>query len=221
MTRAPLFAALALFAALGGVSCHKELPPAAPPTPSLDEAPPIRVADDNAGLAFRFFDAKEGKMVTVGAVADVPEEVRPAVMVVDTNAASAPPNALYIADLTKKSDDGTYAWRVVDRFAYERSKVPEAPAGASAAAAKAPVTIYSAEWCGVCKQAKAWMQQNKIAYVERDVEKDPKALDDMRADAQKAGVPFSSLERKVPVIVVGGKVMSGFDPNAIQAALGG
>lgn len=213
MSRAAVVALLAL-----AVACKKDEPAAPPPTPPLDEAPAIRVAEDNPGLAFRYFDATEGKMVTVGAIADVPEEVRPAVMVVDTSAPPAPPNALYVADLTKQREDGTYAWKVVDRFAYERSKVPE-PAGE--AAAKAPVTIYSAEWCGACKQAKAWMKQNKIAFVERDVEKDPKALDDLRADAQRAGVPYSSLARKVPVIVVGDKVMSGFDPGAIQAALGG
>lgn len=212
-----VFLCLAVLLAASLAGCRKDEAPAAPPTPSLDDAPAIRVADDNAGLAFRYFDAAEGKMATVGAVADVPEEVRSAVMVVDTNAPPASPNALYVADLTKKRDDGTYAWRVVDRFAYEQVRVPDAPA----AAARAPVIIYSAEWCGACKQAKSWMKQNNIAFVDRDVEKDPGALDDLRADAQKAGVPYSSLARKVPVIVVNGKVMSGFDPGAVKAALGG
>jgi glutaredoxin len=180
------------------------------------EAPPIRVADDNQGLAFRYFDATAGKMATVSAVADVPEEVRAAVMVIDTNAEAAPGNVIYVADLTKKKADGTYGYRVVDRFAYEQARAPRAPAGAPAAT----VTIYSAEWCGACKQAKAWMTSNRIAFQERDVEKDPRALDDLRADAQRAGVPYSALARKVPVIVVGDKVMPGFDPGAIQAALG-
>lgn len=206
-----LFVCLALLAA-----CRKDEASEAPAVPSLDEAPAIRVAEDNPGLAFRYFDAVEGKLVTVGAIDVVPEEVRSAVMVVDTSAPPAPPNALYVADLTSKRDDGTYAWRVVDRFAYEKVGVPEVRAEG-----RAPVTIYSAEWCGACKQAMAWMKKNGVAFVERDVEKDPKALDDLRADAQKAGVPYSSLARKVPVIVANGRVMSGFDPGALQAALSG
>lgn len=204
--------------------CKRDVPEsstASAGTAGVLDAPPIRVAEDNSGLAFRYFDPTEGKLVTVGEIDGVPDEVRTAVMVVDTNAKPAAPNVLYIADLTKKKDDGTYGYRVVDRYAYEQTRVPGGGTPGGEAAGAPSVTLYSTEWCGVCKKAKAWMKSNDIAFTERDVEKDPGALDDLRKAAEKAGVPFSSLARKVPVIVVNGKVLSGFDPGSIKAALGG
>jgi glutaredoxin len=32
------------------------------------------------------------------------------------------------------------------------------------------VVVYTTQWCPVCKRAKAWLQENGIAYEERDVE---------------------------------------------------
>ncbi len=37
------------------------------------------------------------------------------------------------------------------------------------------VTMYSASWCGYCKKARAYFQENKIRYVEYDIEKNSRA----------------------------------------------
>jgi glutaredoxin-like YruB-family protein len=77
------------------------------------------------------------------------------------------------------------------------------------AAAGGTVTMYSTAWCGVCKQARAYMQQKGIAFTEYDVEKDPTG----KADFAKLG------GRGVPVILVGGKRMNGFSPNRFDQLL--
>lgn len=188
-------------------------------TESSAEPPKIRVHPDNADLAFRFFDTSTGTFKTVGAVEDVPEEVRSAVLVFDVSAPPAPPTILYVADLTASQADGTYPYRTVDRYRYEDGIVV-VPEGAGKGA-RPKVTVYSAEWCGACKQAKRWLESKKIPYLERDVEKDPKALSAMAEDARRAGVSPESLGGGVPVIVVGDKIFSGFNPQEIERALGG
>lgn len=62
------------------------------------------------------------------------------------------------------------------------------------------VTMYSTQWCGVCKQAKAYFAANKIPYKEYDIEKNPKAR--KKYDQLKG--------RGVPLITIGKKKMHGF-----------
>lgn len=72
------------------------------------------------------------------------------------------------------------------------------------------VVMYSTEWCGVCKQAKAFFAQNGVPYVDRDIEKDAAARRDFEA---KGGTG-------VPLIDVGGEVVKGFSPDRIRKLLG-
>ena len=73
------------------------------------------------------------------------------------------------------------------------------------------VIIYSAPWCVYCKMAKAYMEENKIAFTELDVSADDAAKDDM---VKKSG------QMAIPVIDIGGKIIIGFDKPAIKKALG-
>jgi glutaredoxin len=213
--RSVFFALSALLALI--FACSKSGPAEGAGPDAAAAIPEIRVHPDNSGLAFRFIDRASGEFATVGSIDDVPEEVRPAVMVVDTNADPAPPQILYVADLTNANDDGSYPYKTIDRYEYERGVRTTAVASGSAAAG---VTLYSTEWCGACKMARSWLQQNKVAFVERDLEKDAKALPALREAAGKAGMDPKSVGGQVPVVVVGDKVMLGFDPNKVQAALG-
>lgn len=63
------------------------------------------------------------------------------------------------------------------------------------------VTLYTTEWCGVCKRAKAFMQQNGVPFREWDVEKTEYGATKFR---QLGGTG-------VPVITVGAEKMVGFD----------
>ncbi|MDD7593498.1 MAG: glutaredoxin family protein [Peptoniphilaceae bacterium] len=67
----------------------------------------------------------------------------------------------------------------------------------------ADVTIYTTPTCVHCKAAKAYMQENDIPYTEKNVVEDTEA----RAWMNERGY------RGVPVIVVDGEEMMGFDPQ--------
>lgn len=78
--------------------------------------------------------------------------------------------------------------------------------------AKAPkVLIYSTPACPYCHMAKEFLDQNKIAYREINVADDAKAREEM---VKKSG------QMGVPVIEINGKVMVGFDKDAIKKTLG-
>jgi glutaredoxin len=63
------------------------------------------------------------------------------------------------------------------------------------------VTIYTTEWCGVCKRAKAFFKQNGVPFREWDVEK-----------TDYGSVKFRQLGSSgVPLITVGSEKMMGFD----------
>jgi len=65
---------------------------------------------------------------------------------------------------------------------------------------KDKVVMYTATWCGICKQAKKHFIKNKIPYVTYDVE-----------HSKVGKIDFKLLRgRSVPIIIVGNKRMNGF-----------
>jgi glutaredoxin len=65
------------------------------------------------------------------------------------------------------------------------------------------VTIYTTEWCGVCKRAKAFFKQNGVLFREWDVEK-----------TDYGSLKFKQLGGSgVPLITVGSEKMMGFDAS--------
>lgn len=83
------------------------------------------------------------------------------------------------------------------------------------AEARAPVTIYGVEWCGPCHQAAAFLDQRGIPYVERNIEGDEGAKEEMRFKLERAGLRGGS----IPVLDVNGMILVGFDPNHVARAL--
>ncbi|MBP9738959.1 NrdH-redoxin [Candidatus Saccharibacteria bacterium] len=74
----------------------------------------------------------------------------------------------------------------------------------------AAVTVYSTTWCGFCHQAKKYFDGAGIAYTDVDVEKDPKAAEEMVKKSNQMGVP---------VIEIGDTIIVGFDRPKVEAAL--
>jgi glutaredoxin len=187
------------------------------PSSSADAQPaapaPMIVALDRGGLLFIWSEGETLGRATQAA--DVPATSRRAVQIVDLN---QPPEAraahawVYVADLTAGIENSTVTAAPVHRGELERtlrSAVLEAP--------KAPaVTMYSTSWCGVCKKARAFMQAEGISFVEKDIEKDQSAAEELQRKAAQAGVGSNG----VPMFDIGGKIMGGFDPKALVAALG-
>ena len=81
----------------------------------------------------------------------------------------------------------------------------------SAPGAGARAIVYSAEWCGACKKTKAWLAEQGVAVEERDIDRDPRALAELVAIAGK--------DAAIPVTVIGGKAVGGFDPAELRSAL--
>lgn len=75
----------------------------------------------------------------------------------------------------------------------------------------AQVTIYSTPTCGYCKMAKAYFQENNVAFTEKDVSVDTAARDDMIKKSGQLGVP---------VIDVDGTLIVGFDKPKLAKLLG-
>lgn len=204
---------IVLFALL--VGCNQGPPPKAetPATPAA--APALSDVRANAdGLMFRY--RADGVWTPAETIEAVPAAARSAVQVVDLGRAPAERGAgrwVQLTDLRTPTADGLYPSRMValtDLEAELAKKAAEAPK-------QRPVIMYSAAWCGVCKKAAKFLDENKIAYTEKDIEKDPKAAADLKAKAQKAGVQIGG----VPVFDVGGKILPGFDPNTLLGAARG
>jgi len=88
---------------------------------------------------------------------------------------------------------------------YHRWSSAKASSGQDAAETAA-IQIYTTHNCGVCAQAKAYMNERNIAYRERDVEDD---VDVRREFYDKGG-------RGVPWIWIGSERMEGFDADRFE-----
>ncbi len=73
----------------------------------------------------------------------------------------------------------------------------------------AKVIIFTTPTCTYCKKAKAYMNENNIEYVEKDVTKDSEA----REELMQKGY------RGVPIIRIDGEDVVGFDQQRIMELL--
>lgn len=74
------------------------------------------------------------------------------------------------------------------------------------------VIIYSAPWCAFCKTEKQYLDHLGVAYINRDIEEDKGAMEELLA---KVGGDTSS----VPVTDIDGVVIRGFDRAKIDTTL--
>ncbi len=115
------------------------------------------------------------------------------------------PEHIYLADLRAAGADGSYPVRIVPRLWFDAQVDRE---GQTQLADAAPqVTIYMASWCGVCRSAAAFLRSQHVAFVEKDIEKEPAANQEMLQKARAKGLS----PRGVPVIDFHGEIMLGFD----------
>ena len=73
------------------------------------------------------------------------------------------------------------------------------------------VKVYSTPTCPYCYMAKDFLKQNNIPFEDINVAEDHKAAHDMVERSGQMGVP---------VIEIDGKMIVGFDREAIKKALG-
>lgn len=75
----------------------------------------------------------------------------------------------------------------------------------------AKVTIYTTPTCVYCKMAKEFFKKNNIAYEEKDVLADAAAREEMTKKSGQLGVP---------VIDIDGRMVVGFNEDALKEILG-
>ena len=73
------------------------------------------------------------------------------------------------------------------------------------------VKVYSTSGCGYCRQAKEFLTERGIEFESIDVTTDKQALQEMKKASGGA--------RSVPVILVGDRVVVGFEPSELEKAL--
>jgi glutaredoxin len=237
-TASALAVVLAIGCAAAGNGACKRSSAAAAADP---DEPSIVVKRDSEGLLLTWIDDK-GDFHVETQVSDVPLMGQDCVRVVDPNKDEATRgDRVVVVDLRQATSAGTYPVRTMTRTDFEAMAVarrekagptlaggnpPAPPAQAPAPAELSPppsppaargqVVIYGAEWCGACHDAARYLRRKGVAYVEKDIEKDPTAAREMQAKLARSGLRAGS----IPVIDVRGKVMVGFNAAEIDAALG-
>ncbi len=94
----------------------------------------------------------------------------------------------------------TDSWREILRRAPRDGSPKPDPAG---------LTMYSASWCGYCRQAREYMAGKGIAFREVDID-----------SSAEAGAEFRRFGGKgVPLFIAGEQRMRGFSPGALDALL--
>ena len=216
-----LFALFAFLVVLVAVSaCRKR---EAPPS---DAVVLPTVTDASADLLLTWIDDK-GEFHVEQKVADVPASAREVVRVADPVKDPPKLDDVFVADLRTPGPDGAYPVRTMSRPDFEKLAVerrreqgnvltPQGAASVAPADSRPPVIIYGASWCGPCHQAAAFFKQRGVAFIEKDIERDGGAAREMHAKLASAGMRGGS----IPVIDVRGKLMVGFDPGAVERALG-
>jgi glutaredoxin-like YruB-family protein len=104
---------------------------------------------------------------------------------------------------------------VISGFAAEQGRQSTLnPAKAEASRKFPQIVLYSVAWCPHCKETKDYFTKNNIPFINRDVEVDGKAMEELTGRYNSTGVP---------VIVMGsGKdeiVIKGFTPELFQESL--
>lgn len=78
--------------------------------------------------------------------------------------------------------------------------------------AASQITIYSTTWCAFCKTEKQYLDKLGIAYVEKDIEADKEAYEELMS---KNGGAFQG----VPVTDIAGDLVLGFDRLKIDSLI--
>ena len=223
-SRAPGLLPVVVFTAiLGASACHRSDPPAPKKQIQASQLPPLHV-DAKAKLLLTYYARSKGTFVTLSQVKDLPEAERGWVRVVDLSAKASRRRDLelvYVADFRAPGKNGAYPYVVMSRRAFEAAAQSGARPGATAptpapgTTSQARIIVYGTSWCGACAQARKWLKEKHIPFVDKDIEKDRAAAAELMAKAQKAGIPASG----VPVLDVNGTLMRGFNPNRLTALL--
>jgi glutaredoxin len=205
--------------------CRETAPPAPQHQVQASSLPKITIKDKVKKMLFTFVKAGD-TFETVDAVEKVPQARRGWVRVVNLRVKPTrrqDHELVYVADLRQAEKGGTYPYVVMSRRAFEAAAINRERAGVTAPVAKkgarqagGEVILYATKWCSACRSARAFLEEQGIAYVEKDIEEDSAAAAELLRKAKEAGISASG----VPVLDIRGTLVQGFDPQRIKSLLG-
>ncbi|MBN2191782.1 MAG: NrdH-redoxin [Polyangiaceae bacterium] len=200
-------------------------------TPAANELEPFVLRDDTPALLLTWVDS-QGEFHVAQRIADVPIEGRREVRVVQTTREAGTGDLVYVADLAQKRADGTYhvatrtraQWDEIGasrRQARMEALAPSAAPTVGPSASAAPssalvVVVYGANWCKACKDAERYLKQRGAKVEHRDIERDALARAELDRKLKASNLPATA---QIPIIDVGGRLLVGFSPSALDGAI--
>ena len=97
-------------------------------------------------------------------------------------------------------------------LAFPLAAVGAGPTGSAPSPTHHRVEVYGTSWCPYCRKAREYFHSRGIPFADYDVEKDPAAARRKSRLDSRPGVPL---------VVIDGKVIYGYDPSRYAAALQG
>jgi glutaredoxin len=182
---------------------------------------------------------EEGDFHVVEKIDAVPAERRQEVRVVLTDRAAGTGSSVYVADLTQKREDGTYAVRTLTRADWENlgadrrktrmeALAPQQPApgapppgaeptepGVGDASGAINAIIYGADWCKPCHEAERYLKSLGVAVTKKNIEESRAA----QAEMQQKLVRVKRSGAGIPVIDVMGQIFVGYSPGSLKQAV--
>ncbi len=67
----------------------------------------------------------------------------------------------------------------------------------------------------MCTKARRFLKKEGIRFIEKDIEKDPGAAQELQTFAKRKGVPPDRLNG-VPIFIIGSEMFFGFDADTIK-----
>lgn len=223
-------------------ACERGAPPVAPSaeeqgTQLLDS---MKINEETPQILYTYMNDRR-EFVTVESAGDVPDPFRNDVIVVNL---ALPPEQrqaatqVVVADLNDKTEEGFFPLRLETRATFEgalrlkrewrlnptRKPMPQVRSLPQAARILPPdqmedddrIVLYSASWCSYCRKTRQWLEQQGIAFVERDIENDEHAARTLQAKCMMAKIACNG----VPVIDWRGRLIQGYDLKTLGRLLG-
>jgi glutaredoxin len=184
--------------------------------------PEVRVLADGGPYLFSYY-GEDGKLHDAQSIDQIPKSERRQVLVRDlgrTPGELQTDRYLYLADLRGSVDAEGIPTSVVSRYRFDAQDDPSlaGPSGSEGEGAEGGdggserrVIVYGTSWCGACKAAREFLHGHHIPYVEKDIEKDAAAENELARKAKRAGLKLGG----VPVIDVAGQLTMGYDPGTL------
>jgi glutaredoxin len=179
-------------------------PPPAAPAPSAP-APDAGDVEPAAARTYYGFVDENGSFRFVDSLDDVPEGQRAKARAIAIAGGSSEPEASPPARPVNRLPSTPVANAPPPTFAPPAERALD-----GGAAADGPVVVYTTSWCPWCRKTLAWLDEQGVAYVNKDIERN---LAWRRELIEKTG------QAAIPVVEIHGELVRGFDPQRMNELL--